>query len=135
MVSWKERIEAGQIMNQALCNIDLFPTFCKIANCEIPGTVIAMDGIDISSVLFENASIEREIFWKFKKQTAIRSGKWKLFISTNQNQQEQEVYMIPQIIACIRGNNYPGKNRFLYRWETQNLADILWEEKGALDYY
>jgi len=92
--------------------------------------------------------------------------------STNKNQQEQEVYMIPQIegewwqlttynpeiapytygkgdnnvcdftifkasdntwqlIACHRGSNYPGKTRFLYRWETRNLADTLWEEKGA----
>jgi len=79
MVSWKERIEAGQIRNQALCNIDLFPTICKIANCDIPDNIIAMDGLDLSNVLFDNAEIERELFWKFKKQTAIRSGKWKLF--------------------------------------------------------
>ena len=92
--------------------------------------------------------------------------------SRTQNQQEQEVYMVPQIdgdwwqvttyhpdiapykygkgdnmvcdftmfkakdntwqlIACIRGNNYPGKNRFLYQWETKNITDTLWEEKGV----
>ncbi len=79
MVSWKDRIEAGQTRNQPLCNIDLFPTICKITNCEIPEDILAMDGMDISSVLFENATIERELFWKFKKQTAIRIGKWKLF--------------------------------------------------------
>jgi len=79
MVSWKDRIEAGQVRNQAVCNIDLFPTFCNIVNCDIPEDIIAMDGIDISNVLFENATIERELFWKFKRQTAIRIGKWKLF--------------------------------------------------------
>ena len=92
--------------------------------------------------------------------------------NANQNQTEQEVYMVPQIdgewwqlttynpdinpykygkgdnnvcdftifkakdntwqlIACHRGSNYPGKTRFLYRWESLNLADTLWEEKGT----
>lgn len=36
-----------------------------------------------------------------------------------------------QLIACIRGNDYPGSNRFLYHWETQHLSDTLWEEKGT----
>jgi len=79
MVSWKDRIEGGQIRNQPLCNIDIFPTISKITNSEIPEDVVAMDGMDISSVLFDNADIERYLFWKFKKQTAIRRGKWKLF--------------------------------------------------------
>jgi hypothetical protein len=36
-----------------------------------------------------------------------------------------------QLIACIRGNTYPGSNRFLYRWEAKNLTDTLWKEKGV----
>jgi hypothetical protein len=35
-----------------------------------------------------------------------------------------------QIIACVRGNDYPGSQRFLYRWEAENLTDTLWTEKG-----
>ncbi len=36
-----------------------------------------------------------------------------------------------QLIACVRGNTYPGSNRFLYRWEAGQLTDTLWEEKGV----
>lgn len=36
-----------------------------------------------------------------------------------------------QLIACIRGNNYPGSNRFFYQWESENLKDTLWNEKGV----
>jgi len=36
-----------------------------------------------------------------------------------------------QLIACVRGNTYPGSNRFLYRWEAKNLTDTLWKEKGV----
>ncbi len=111
MVSWKDRIEAGQVRSQALCNIDLFPTICKIAICEIPEDVVAMDGIDISSVLFDNAAIERELFWKFKKQTAIRSGKWKLFIGN-------ELYDLESDIG--EQNNLAGK----YPEKVKELSDV-----------
>lgn len=36
-----------------------------------------------------------------------------------------------QLIACIRGNNYPGSNRFLYQWEGNSLKDSLWDEKDV----
>jgi hypothetical protein len=36
-----------------------------------------------------------------------------------------------QLIACIRGNDYPGSSRFLYLWEARSLSDTLWEEKGV----
>jgi hypothetical protein len=34
-----------------------------------------------------------------------------------------------QLIACVRGNNYPGSHRFLYRWEADSITGVLWEEK------
>ncbi len=36
-----------------------------------------------------------------------------------------------QCIACVRGNDYPGSHRFLYRWQANHLTDTLWEEKGV----
>ncbi len=35
-----------------------------------------------------------------------------------------------QLIACIRGNTYPGSQRFLYRWETDDITNAFWEQKG-----
>jgi hypothetical protein len=36
-----------------------------------------------------------------------------------------------QLVACVRGNTYPGSNRFLFRWEAASLTDTLWKEKGV----
>jgi hypothetical protein len=36
-----------------------------------------------------------------------------------------------QLIACIRGNTYPGRHRFFYRWEAENITDTLWTESGV----
>lgn len=35
-----------------------------------------------------------------------------------------------QLIACIRGNTYPGSHRFLYRWESKDITRSLWDQKG-----
>ncbi len=35
-----------------------------------------------------------------------------------------------QLVACIRGNDYPGAGRFLYRWQARSLNDTMWKEKG-----
>jgi arylsulfatase A-like enzyme len=41
-----------------------------------------IDGLDISKVLFDGEKPERDIFWKRAKQSAIRSGDWKLVNGT-----------------------------------------------------
>ncbi|HYH56585.1 MAG TPA: hypothetical protein VD772_08245, partial [Anseongella sp.] len=36
------------------------------------------DGEDISGILLGSPAAERTIFWKYRKQTALRKGGWKL---------------------------------------------------------
>lgn len=36
-----------------------------------------------------------------------------------------------QCVACIRGNNYPGSSRFLYRWQANSLSETMWKEQGV----
>ena len=77
MVWWKNKIKSNQVISTPVCNADLLPTICSILKIKkpVPSTV---DGKDISGLLFKNKSSRRDLYWKYNKQFAIRSGKWKL---------------------------------------------------------
>ncbi len=78
MVSWKGHIKSGQISSQPMVNADLVPTIASITNTQKYLRKGKIDGKDMSATIFDNKTFEREIFWKYNLQSALRSGKWKL---------------------------------------------------------
>lgn len=82
LMCWRKRIKSSQIIDTPVCNIDIVPTIGAITgfNADMSNSVI--DGKDISRVLFNGEKLERHIFWKFNRQTAIRVGEWKLVNET-----------------------------------------------------
>lgn len=78
MVCWRGSIEPGQVINQPICNIDIVPTTAAIGGFSNSLSKLPIDGIDISPVLFNQAAEERDIFWRYKDETAFRRGNWKL---------------------------------------------------------
>ena len=64
-------------------SMDLFPTLIEFAGGLIEGKDI--DGISIRDLLLSGEQLpERDLFWSFKNQKAIRRGPWKL-VSTAKN--------------------------------------------------
>ena len=67
MMCWKNGpVGPGVVSSQPCCNIDLVPTLGAItgyAAYQLCGRPI--DGIDISSVLLDNGTIARDLFWKY----------------------------------------------------------------------
>lgn len=78
LVSWKGRIEPNQVISQPVCNIDIVPTLGAITGFADTLSGLPVDGKDISQVLFNQKTIERDIFWRYREQTAFRRGVWKL---------------------------------------------------------
>ena len=78
MVCWRGSIEPNQVVDQPVCNIDIVPTTAAISGFSNSLTKLPIDGVDISSVLFDKATVERDIFWRYKDETALRRGNWKL---------------------------------------------------------
>lgn len=80
LVSWPKRIKPGQVIEQPACNVDVLPTLASITGISNKIDKKSVDGIDISEVLFENKTLDRDIYWKYDKsnQYALRSGYWKL---------------------------------------------------------
>ncbi|MDN5202141.1 sulfatase-like hydrolase/transferase [Fulvivirgaceae bacterium BMA10] len=80
---WPGKIKAGQINNDILMTMDIFPTMVNLTN---GNNNTEFDGIDFTQTLFKNETIEdRYLFWRHKhskdqKKVAVRNGTWKLVI-------------------------------------------------------
>lgn len=78
VVSWPGKIPEGQTRDQLTIAVDVFPTVVEIIGAEMPrGHVI--DGKSWMTLLKDpNAPGHDTLYWVWKKQHAIRQGKWKL---------------------------------------------------------
>jgi arylsulfatase A-like enzyme len=77
---WPGRIKPGTITDQTVLGMDLFATMASIAGAKLPAG-LKLDGIDLSGMLTEGKKLpERTLFWRYRKERAVRKGPWKLLI-------------------------------------------------------
>lgn len=83
VIRWPGKIPAGRDNAELMTAMDLLPTFAKLAGAEIPPDRV-LDGKDISSVLIHHAKSPHEAFFYHSAHElqAVRSGKWKLHLSS-----------------------------------------------------
>ncbi|TDQ17002.1 arylsulfatase [Algoriphagus boseongensis] len=76
---WKGKIDPGQVYEELATQMDWFPTFCKLVGVEIPQDR-AIDGKDLSAVLFENGMREGDeyLYYMLSDQRGFRQGDWKV---------------------------------------------------------
>lgn len=94
IVRWQGHVTAGKVEKQSvLSTVDLLPTFCELAQTELPEGYNP-DGESITSI-FENVPFERTkpLFWDWRfarvsdnprqvnqwPENAVRCGEWKLY--------------------------------------------------------
>lgn len=79
---WPENIKTGVVMDMAT-TMDLLPTFCKLAEVELPNDRV-YDGYDISPLLFGTGKSQREVVYYYRGQRvyAIRKGNYKAHFIT-----------------------------------------------------
>ncbi|MBI1373563.1 MAG: sulfatase-like hydrolase/transferase [Phycisphaera sp.] len=79
---WPGRIEAGGTTSQMGITLDVMPTLLSLAKVDAK-LDRPLDGVDLSKVLLERASLgERQLYWEFSGQQAMRDGPWKLVRNT-----------------------------------------------------
>lgn len=85
VVRWPGRIPAGQSIDGILTAMDLFPTFAHLAGTHVPSDRV-IDGVDILSVLTEETTSPRDIYFYHQANDlkAVRKGKWKLHVEEGQ---------------------------------------------------
>jgi arylsulfatase A-like enzyme len=85
ILRWPGRIPAGLTSNEIASNLDLFPTFLKLAGGQPPKDR-TIDGIDLMPLLSGNTSMGRDEFYYFRggdRLQAVREGEWKLRYTSN----------------------------------------------------
>lgn len=81
---WPGKIKPDSQSNEPLISLDVMPTLLSLAG--IDGSKCALDGKDLSPVLFANGSLqERPLFWASlsnsgARSEAMREGRWKLVV-------------------------------------------------------
>lgn len=107
IVHWKEVIKEGRICREIACNIDILPTFARIAEVELSKNRI-IDGIDMTPLIFNNYISEYSgevnidmlsctpkrnnlCYYSRDNLEAVRVGKWKLHFR-KEDQEIKELY-------------------------------------------
>jgi len=77
---WPGRIQPGTVTSQTVLGMDMFPTMVSIAQAKLPAG-LKLDGIDLLGMLTEGRKLpERTLFWRYRKERALRKGPWKLLV-------------------------------------------------------
>jgi arylsulfatase A-like enzyme len=80
MVQWKGRIPPGQVLDQPIISLDLFPTALAAAGVPEPRKQLRLDGVNLLPLL-QGKTTDRPhqtLYWRMKPQWAVRDGDMKL---------------------------------------------------------
>ena len=77
LLAWPSRLPQGKVVTQPVMTLDLTATINAAAG--LPPDPL-LDGVDLLPFLTESGGEipQRELFWRFWRQAAVRSGDWKL---------------------------------------------------------
>ncbi len=77
---WPGRIKPDTVTNEPVLGMDLFATMVSLAGARMPRG-LSLDGVDLAPLLLEGKGLPgRMLFWRFRKQKAVRKGPWKLLV-------------------------------------------------------
>ncbi|TKG93739.1 sulfatase [Puteibacter caeruleilacunae] len=78
IISYGDHLEKGSVRDQAISNLDFFPTICDYLQIPLPKN--KLDGSSIKSILeSKNAKSSHDVMhWMWQHMWAVREGNWKL---------------------------------------------------------
>ena len=80
---WPGRILPGSVTSQTVLGMDMFPTMVSIAGAKLPAG-LKLDGVDLLGMLTQDRKLpDRTLFWRYRKEKAIRKGPWKLMVQSD----------------------------------------------------
>jgi arylsulfatase A-like enzyme len=78
-MQWKGTLPAGRVVDAPIISLDMLPTALAAANVSVPADA-KLDGVNLLPYLTgkTNELPQRNLFWRYGEQNAIRQGDWKL---------------------------------------------------------
>ncbi|MDN5213637.1 sulfatase-like hydrolase/transferase [Fulvivirgaceae bacterium BMA12] len=129
---WPGKGRRGVQSDQTLMTMDIFPTLLDISKA---ATASKLDGISFAQIITGDKKLKkRKQFWKYKNQSAVRSGDFKLVSQRDKNKTTEELYNLKLDIGetqnIISDNPRIAKSlkKALAKWEkdvmqTSSLTD------------
>lgn len=98
MMKWPGRILAGTVYDKPVISLDILPTVAAAAKVSTAGSQ-PLDGVNLLPfVETQEAGTPHEaLFWKLGQESAVRMGKWKLWLNTKKG--DAALYDIDQDVA------------------------------------
>ena len=143
IITWPSKIPAGMVFKEPVSSLDFVPTSLAAAGAELPEE---LDGIDLMPYLTGKTekTVDRDLFWRFWNQAAIRRGDWKYIRLSDGREMLFDLASSPQEKANLI-SHYPEKARklrtILEKWAQDldpiGLGDgrINKQEKKNYDHY
>jgi len=79
ILHWPSRIPAGQVLDAPCASMDVFPTLMTAAGADV--SAYERDGRDLLPYVCKgNVPEERDLYWEYSGQSAVRRGRWKLVL-------------------------------------------------------
>ncbi len=83
IVNWPNNLPAGLVYNEPVITLDASATALSVANADLTN----IDGMNLITVLNDDqTTLDRDLYWRFWNQAAIRSGDWK-YLRTGENKE------------------------------------------------
>ncbi|MEM9252764.1 MAG: sulfatase-like hydrolase/transferase [Planctomycetota bacterium] len=79
IIRWPGKIKAGQVFEDPVSTMDLYPTFAAAAGAQVPETT-QLDGVDLLPYLNgdKDGLDDRTLYWWWYDQGSMRRGPWKM---------------------------------------------------------
>lgn len=78
IVRWRGRVEAGEVAEDLVDVVDLFPTFCELGGASLP-TKAKLDGVSIAGRLLRDEPVGRDVTVAgYRKEFSAFDGNWRL---------------------------------------------------------
>jgi arylsulfatase A-like enzyme len=137
-VKWPGKIPAGSVSDEIVHEMDLFPTFAKLAGGDVPKDR-AIDGIDVSDFLLGEAKEsgrEGFIVYMGKDIFAVKWKNWKLHFKEQDNwESELRTYTMPRIYNLYTDPQERVNVLFPNTWVAKAALPQLYEHMGSFKKY
>jgi|GEM_PF-53611 len=114
---------SGTVTDAAVSALDLFPTICDLTGADKPAD---LDGVSLLPLLKRPASRagRGDLFWETGRESAVRSGNWKLLITRQSPNPQLQIEKTPKGTFLYDLANDPGEKRNLADRHPQHVAAL-----------
>lgn len=122
LMSWPSQWKSGQVSNNLVSMLDIFPTICSAVGVEIGFT----DGIDLSPLLSgKDPDLQHDtLVWDMEAETAVIHGKWKLRTAKDLRYARRQFFEIEHGEFLYNLEEDPGEHRDLRYFHPETFNEL-----------